>query len=60
MTPDIEINQKTQLCAGYLTTALTYGELAFSCAFGDESIEVTTKKEGRLIFNPHQSLGYTL
>ena len=25
----------------YLTTALTYGELLFSCAFGDGPIEVT-------------------
>ena len=32
----------------YLTTALTYWELAFSCAFGDEPIDVTRRRREKM------------
>ena len=40
-------NLKSRNKSSYLTTALTYGELEFPCAFGEESIEVTEKKKRR-------------
>lgn len=36
--------KKKKETKAYLTTAWTYGELLFSCAFADGPIEVTVKK----------------
>ena len=42
------LTTKKKESKAYLTTAWTYGELLFSCAFADGPIEVTVKKKKKV------------